>query len=283
MLNLKSDDILALPSRLTQEYQINSEAIAQALSKYSLQNIGIQEFSRQFLGDVKAAPVFIVPGTKHYSFPKAAALLGIGSSNMLDVAVDEDARMSIPELEKILQDCLAQKIPVYTVVAVIGSTEESAVDSIKEVLALRDKFRSSGLEFTVHGDAAWGGYFAAMLREDDTELPENLQSKQQPSAEVKLSSYVSKQFHTLGNADSITIDPHKSGYIPYPAGALCYRNSAMRDLVTFKAPYVSHGEAEPTIGIYGVEGSKPGAAAAAVYLSQLNFLRILHNFCCHLR
>lgn len=267
LLNLKSDDILALPSRLTQEYQIDSQAIAQALSKYSLQNIGIQEFSRQFLGDIKASPVFIVPGTKHYSFPKAAAVLGIGSSNMLDVPVDEDARMSIPELEKILQDCLAQKIPVYTVVAVIGSTEESAVDSIKEVLVLRDKFRSLGLEFTVHGDAAWGGYFAAMLREDDSKLPQNPQSKQQPSAEVKLSSYVSQQFHALGNADSITIDPHKSGYIPYPAGALCYRNSAMRDLVTFKAPYVSHGEAEPTIGIYGVEGSKPGAAAAAVYLS----------------
>ena len=41
----------------------------------------------------------------------------------------------------------------------------------------------------------------------------------------------------------------------------------MRDLVTFSAPVVFHGDAEPTVGIYGVEGSKPGAAAAAVYLS----------------
>ena len=60
------------------------------------------------------------------------------------------------------------------------------------------------------------------------------------------------------------MDPHKSGYIPYPAGALCYRNSAMRDLVTFSAPVVFHGDAEPTVGIYGIEGSKPGAAPAAV-------------------
>ncbi|NEQ73817.1 MAG: decarboxylase [Okeania sp. SIO2C9] len=267
LLNLRGDDILALPSRLTQEYEIDSEAIAQALSKYSLQNIGIQEFSRQFLRDIAASPVFLVPGTKHYSFPKAAAILGIGSSNIINVPIDKDARMSIPELEKILNECLAQKRPVYTVVAVIGSTEESAVDPIQEVLAVRDKFRSLGLEFTIHGDAAWGGYFAAMLREDDTKLPENPQSKQQPSAEVNLSAYVTQQFKALGNADSITVDPHKSGYIPYPAGALCYRNSAMRDMVTFKAPYISHGEAEPTIGIYGVEGSKPGAAAAAVYLS----------------
>jgi hypothetical protein len=41
----------------------------------------------------------------------------------------------------------------------------------------------------------------------------------------------------------------------------------MRDLVPFSAPVVFHGDAEPTIGIYGIEGSKPGAAAAAVYLS----------------
>ncbi|NEQ37240.1 MAG: decarboxylase [Okeania sp. SIO3I5] len=268
LLNLKSDDILALPSRLTQEYEINSEAIAEAVSKYSLQNIGIQEFSHKFLRDIAALPVFLVPGTKHYSFPKAAAILGIGSSNIINVPVDEDARMSIPELEKIINECLAEKRPVYTVVAVIGSTEESAVDPIQEVLKLREqKYRPAGLEFTVHGDAAWGGYFAALLREDDTKLLEIPESQQKPSAEVNLSAYVTQQFQALGNADSITIDPHKSGYIPYPAGALCYRNSAMRDMVTFKAPYISHGEAEPTIGIYGVEGSKPGAAAAAVYLS----------------
>jgi hypothetical protein len=88
-----------------------------------------------------------------------------------------------------------------------------------------------------------------------------------PPPAVPLSRYVTTQFQALGQADSITVDPHKSGYIPYPAGALCYRNSAMRDLVTFSAPVVYHGEAEPTVGIYGIEGSKPGAAAASVYLS----------------
>jgi hypothetical protein len=88
-----------------------------------------------------------------------------------------------------------------------------------------------------------------------------------PPPAMPLSRYVTEQFSALGHADSITVDPHKSGYIPYPAGALCYRNAAMRDLVTFSAPVVFHGEAEPTVGIYGIEGSKPGAAASAVYLS----------------
>ncbi|BAZ22773.1 group II decarboxylase family protein [Kalymmatonema gypsitolerans NIES-4073] len=265
LLNLKGDDILALPGRLTKEYQIPREAIAQAMSKYSLQNLGIQEFSRQFLSDIPKSPIFFVPGTKHYSFPKAAALLGIGASNMIDVPVDTNARMSISHLEKFLQDCLAEHRPVYTVVAVIGSTEESAIDPIKEVLALREKFRSLGLEFTIHADGAWGGYHASVIRED-FDMPEPDAFLAPPPA-MPLSRYVTEQFNVLGHADSITVDPHKSGYIPYPAGALCYRNSAMRDLVTFSAPVVFHGDAEPTVGIYGVEGSKPGAAAAAVYLS----------------
>ncbi|MFN6474435.1 MAG: pyridoxal phosphate-dependent decarboxylase family protein [Nostoc sp. SerVER01] len=267
VLNLKSDDILALPLRLTNEYQISRDAITEALSKYSLQNLGIQEFSREFLSDIQQPPVFFVPGTKHYSFPKAAALLGIGASNMIDVPVDTNARMSIPELRKLLKNCLEEQRPVYTVVAVMGSTEESAIDPIKDVLALREEFRSLGLEFTVHADAAWGGYHASVVRED-FDMPElsALMAATPPPA-MPLSRYVTEQFHVLGQADSITVDPHKSGYIPYPAGALCYRNSAQRDLVTFSAPVVFHGDAEPTVGIYGIEGSKPGAAAAAVYLS----------------
>ena len=58
------------------------------------------------------------------------------------------------------------------------------------------------------------------------------------------------------------VHPHKGGFIPYPAGALCYRNGAMRSIVTFTAPLVYHGGADPTVGVFGIEGSKPGAAAA---------------------
>jgi hypothetical protein len=42
---------------------------------------------------------------------------------------------------------------------------------------------------------------------------------------------------------------------------LCYRNGAMRDLIAFTASVVYHGGVDPTVGVYGIEGSKPGAAA----------------------
>jgi glutamate/tyrosine decarboxylase-like PLP-dependent enzyme len=265
LLNLKVDDILALPARLTEEHGVSSETITTAMSRHSLQHLGIQELCRRSSADLLASPVIFVPATKHYSFPKAAAVLGIGSMNLLDVPVDLDARMSLPALEEMLRDCMRERRPVYTVVAVIGSTEESAVDPLKGILELRHKLQREGLSFTVHADAAWGGYFASILRPDEGPPSGVVPSGQAP--EIGMSGYVTSQFSALGRADSITVDPHKSGYVPYPAGALCYRNSAMRDMVTFKAPYIVHGEAEPTVGIYGLEGSKPGAAVAAVYLS----------------
>lgn len=264
LFNLKGDDILALPTRLTAEFGIAPEVLTEAISRHAPQSLGMHEFFRRYCGALGGPPVILVPSTKHYSFPKGAAILGIGASNVIDVPVDEDARMSIPALRKILKACLAEHRPVYTVVAVIGSTEESAVDPLADILSLREEMRAAGLDFTVHADAAWGGYHVSLLRDDEGEPP--AESGKQESS-VGLSRYATRHYSALPGTDSITVDPHKSGYIPYPAGALCYRNGAMRDLVTFKAPYIVHDDAEPAMGIYGLEGSKPGAAVAAVYLA----------------
>jgi glutamate/tyrosine decarboxylase-like PLP-dependent enzyme len=263
LLNLKADDILALPGRLDRECQIDGDTFTAALKGYDLQHVGFGEFCRRFLGELSQMPVLFVPGTKHYSFPKAAAVLGLGEASIVNLPTDRDARASMAALETALEGCLQRRQPVYAVVSVIGSTEESAVDPLVDLLALRDRFRARGLDFVIHADAAWGGYLASLIREDEPGTP----PPTKPIAAVSLSAYVTQQFEALQHTDSITVDPHKSGYIPYPAGALCYRNEAMRDMVTFKAPVITHGDAEPTMGIYGIEGSKPGAAVAAVYLS----------------
>jgi hypothetical protein len=155
-------------------------------------------------------------------------------------------------------------------VAVAGSTEESAVDPLADVVAVREEYRRSGMEFPIHVDAAWGGYFTSILRPapsgDPTPEGDPRDIRQYTPA-MTMSTYVETQYKAFGSADSITVDPHKAGYVPYPAGGLCYRNYAMRNLVALTAPVVYHGGVDPTVGVYGVEGSKPGAAAAAVYLS----------------
>lgn len=265
LLNLPIDEVLNLALKINLTYQIPIDTIGNVVNNYSIQELGLFEFYKKYLPDIDHAPISFAPSTKHYSWPKAASLLGMGSGFNVSILVDDKARMRVDLLEQHLQKCVDKKQPVTTVIAVIGTTEESAVDPLADILQLREKFRQKGLEFTIHADAAWGGYFASMLRKNDHTAPEEVDDAFVPS--LPMSKYVIEQYKALGKADSITIDPHKAGYIPYPAGGLCYRNSAMRNMVSFTAPVVFHGGIDPTVGVYGVEGSKPGAAAAATYLS----------------
>ena len=45
------------------------------------------------------------------------------------------------DLKTILTEKMQQEIPVITVVPVMGTTEEGAVDPLTEILALKDEFK----------------------------------------------------------------------------------------------------------------------------------------------
>lgn len=123
-----------------------------------------------------------------------------------------------------------------------------------------------GLDFSIHADGAWGGYFCSMLREQ----PKTYHLRQPEDSgfvpQMYLSSYVHDQLSALDQCDTITIDPHKSGFCPYPAGALCYKDKQMNTFLQITTSVVYyHGDM--TLGDIGIEGSKPGAAAASVMLA----------------
>jgi len=267
LLNLRTDDVLSLSPNLQLQFGIKPDVLKDAMAPYNVQNLGMAQFYRRLLPDLQPEiPAIMAPSTMHYSWPKAAALLGIGSDAIEKIDVDLDCRMDTKHLRQKLDECLARQRPVMQVVAVMGTTEESAVDPLADIVAMRDEYRQRGLEFELHLDAAWGGYFASMLRNEGNDTAVSAAGLERTPA-MTMSGYLRRQYESFAEADSITVDPHKAGYIPYPAGALCYRNGAQRDLVAFTAPVVYHGGVDPTVGVYGVEGSKPGAAAAGVYLS----------------
>ncbi|VVB71877.1 L-aspartate/L-glutamate decarboxylase [uncultured archaeon] len=265
LMNLLVDDVLAITQRMQEDYNISSNAITAALDPYLIQSLGFEEFNRRYISDILQTTV-MGPSTKHYCWRKNAAVLGIGKNNFINIGVDSNSRMDVDLLDRELSICLEKHQSVLMVVAVLGSTEESAVDPLAKVVILREKYRKMGLEFAIHVDAAWGGYFASLLRDPDHEAAVAIADKFTP--DLMLSEYVIEQYKAIVKADSVTIDPHKAGYIPYPAGGLCYRNKSMRNLVAFLAPEVYHGEkVDAAMGVFGIEGSKPGASAAAVYLS----------------
>jgi hypothetical protein len=72
--------------------------------------------------------------------------------------------------------------------------------------------------------------------------------------EQPLSEYTRNQLFSIRFADSCTIDPHKAGFAPYPAGSLCYRDERLRFMVTITAAYINTTADVDSIGTYGVEG-----------------------------
>ena len=253
LLNLSPEEALSLPAR------IGSCGVAEpekAILKYTVQHLGLLGFSEEFPQAQLAKHAYLAPATAHYSLPKGSSLLGLGDLGLIRLQVDQNFRLNIESLEAALKDRLRRKRPVVAVIAVIGNTEHGAVDPLDKVIELRDKYRAKGLDFIVHADAAYGGYFAAMLV---------------PAPGAKFEDVLRPQTKThleaLARADSVTIDPHKAGYIPYPAGAICYRDRRLPEMIAWRAPVVSGSGRYPTMGHTAIEGSRPGTAAAAVWVA----------------
>jgi tyrosine decarboxylase len=238
-----------------------------------------QQDANENNGCVDPGLVFL-PSTKHYSLKKSMDLLGIGTNNIRYVPVNRNFRMDIEALERMIIQESKEK-PVLAVVGVLGTTEESAVDQIDEIVALRAKLNQMNIGFHIHVDAAYGGYARSLFLDESG----NFLTKEQLDDYLKEFGIIGdkpernnaswptpevfKAFEAVSESDTITVDPHKLGYVLYPAGGIAIKDKRMREAIQVFAPYVfpkpKLGEPDILIGAYILEGSKPGASAAAVW------------------
>lgn len=213
-------------------------------------------------------PVVVVPATAHYSWERAMRVLGFGSASLVKVPLTRTMRMDGAELDRVLSKLRANCVPVLAVIGVLGTTEFGTIDPINEIVEIRNKHSELGLNYYVHVDAAWGGYLASIFREPDGSFA----PLKEVSGKLKYfpSQAVYDSFAALSEVDSITIDPHKLGYLPFGTGGIVVRNREIVKLLSAKADYVFEESEEPDfsqIGQYILEGSKPGANAAAAYVA----------------
>lgn len=247
-------------------------------------------------------PKIYVSESAHYCIKKAANILGYGENSVELIPVTSKFRMNVEELENKIVN---QKQDEYTacVIGIAGTTEEGALDPIHKIKFLRDKISlKQNKSFWLHIDAAWGGYFRSLFSHPELKKKlkgdldticksymDKLDIREEFSIVHKgkiLSSKVSigwdkpelyATFLAFPDADSITIDPHKMGYTPYPAGIIAFKNGIVTELITQKAQYISDEKGGlknidklieiNAVGPYILEGSKPGAAAASCYLA----------------
>jgi glutamate/tyrosine decarboxylase-like PLP-dependent enzyme len=104
--------------------------------------------------------------------------------------------MHVPDLELLIQADQAAGLRPWLVVGSAGTTNSGAVDPLAAIAAVA---RRHGLWF--HVDGAYGGLFSLC-----------------PEARPILQG--------IEQADSVTLDPHKTLFLPYGAGAVLVRDGA---------------------------------------------------------
>lgn len=278
LLNLDAAEALSLRERIFDAYAETHSSLPrseiihqvdQQIAAHSISGKGLHRFFAELGDDRLAAGRIFVPATSHYSMQKVVEALGLGRDQIELVPVDRHFRSDTAALQARLEECRQQHFPVIAVVSVLGSTEEGAVDQVHRVAQLRAALRQHGLTFHHHCDGAWGGYVRTLFFDEEGK-PVRTPSDIHEFTHSWPSDELFESYTAVPQTDSVTIDPHKLGYIPYPCGAVVFRHAQVKDLISTDAPYIFHGEEQqerPFIGRHILEGSKPGAAAAACWFA----------------
>jgi glutamate/tyrosine decarboxylase-like PLP-dependent enzyme len=231
------------------------------------------QYNRAFPDDPARLPTVLISQATHYCWRKNMDLVGLGADALEPLPVDDRIRLDTDALREQLRECIENRRPVLGVISIVGTTEEGAIDPLHEIEAVREAIGNEGLTFWHHCDAAFGGFFASLLpKTDDGDFvpPEQLDDDLVGSDGLLPTDDV-EALTTLPKTDSLTIDPHKFGYVPYPAGAVLFRDYHVRDAIAYKAPYLADDDRAGFGGFLGqwtLEGSRPGAVAVSCYLSQ---------------
>jgi tyrosine decarboxylase/aspartate 1-decarboxylase len=169
----------------------------------------------------------IAPVSAHCSFDKASDLLGL---KLIKVGLNRRFQMDV----KAAEEAITPK--TVALVGVAGTTGLGVVDPIHELseIALAHNIH-------LHVDAAFGGFVIPFLEELGFNAPDF-------------------DFRLLGVC-SITIDPHKMGLAPNPAGGILFKDTSMMEAISMKVPYLAGGETEQST----VMGTRPGASSIAVW------------------
>jgi len=250
--------------------------VENALRSHSLATLGYQDYSRQLaaeFGDPLPPGVVLASGTAHYSWAKIVAALGVGSNQLVFVPVEPECRMDPDALWREIESLTSRRIPIMACVSTCGTTEQGAVDDLQRIVDVRARAeRELGVTFHIHSDACYGGYAASLTRAPDGSRLTAAGVREICGGAHWPTDQWTRSVGALERADSVSIDPHKLGYVPYPAGAFLLKDRRGRELVATDPPYLSvaisqdNGD-QPVIGRFIFEGSKPGASAAATWLS----------------
>ncbi len=176
LINIKPNESIYLFSRYISAY-IKKKSASDSLQRQKYADEAIQELNKseyslgkglgKLLSDYPLA--IFVSGSAHYSWSKAADLLGIGKNNIVNIEMTSSFQMDVKDLRKKLKNRVVPKnrkrVSPLAVIGIVGTTEEGAVDPIAEISDVRSEFEDhENVSFWLHIDAAWGGYIKSIIQ-----------------------------------------------------------------------------------------------------------------------
>jgi L-2,4-diaminobutyrate decarboxylase len=140
--------------------------------------------------------------------------MGLGFRTVRSVPVDEQKRMSIVHLKRMIQEDLAEgNIPI-AVSATAGTTDFGSIDPLREIRKVCDE-----LDIWMHTDAAYGGGLI-------------------------LSDTFKSRLSGIELTDSVTIDFHKMFMQPVSCSVFLLKNPQLFHLLEIHADYLNREEDE---------------------------------------
>lgn len=148
------------------------------------------------LGEDLAGGTVYTTAYAHHSVAKAARLAGIRGAHIRTVPHTPDLRMDPYAAAAMIRADREAGLRPFLLVATAGTTDTGTIDPLPQ---LADLARREDVWF--HIDAAYGGFFRLTAR-----------------GEERLTG--------VEEADSVTLDPHKTLFMPFGTGALVVRDIA---------------------------------------------------------
>jgi aromatic-L-amino-acid decarboxylase len=154
----------------------------------------------------------------HHSIGKSAVVAGLPEQAVRWVPVDERLRMDVAALADMIAADRAAGLHPFMVTASAGTVATGVIDPLADVSAL---CREEGL--WCHVDAAYGGFF-------------------------QLTERGRQRLTGIEHADSITLDPHKTMFLPYGTGSLLVRDGdALKRAHQMQAHYLPGSSNDPEL------------------------------------
>lgn len=130
----------------------------------------------------------------HHSLQKALRIAGLGEAHLRYLPVDAEFRMDVSQLGETIESDRKKGLLPFFINASLGTTNTGTIDPIEEMSLIAEK-----QHIWFHVDAAYGGFFRM--------VPD-----------------VRERTKGIEKADSVTLDPHKSLFLPFGTGAVLIKD-----------------------------------------------------------